>query len=247
MTRWFTVFAILFFGLMGILRITTASENVFRYLKAPDVKWENEQLTGEFHNVPLNELLEELAMIEGFQIVIFGDLGQVVTLSIDHLSIEETIKRIQRQTKLNYIMIFNKENSTQSNRLARIEKLLVFGNSDDSTTAVSPRRKMQDQNQGPKRRSTDIERENLVPPATVPEPSNDYADIQDKSSDISVPESDQLKNETAKPISEKPKVQFEGNRNDLKSFVETLSKENRINAEEYEMILEKMKSRTINP
>jgi len=248
MTRRFTILIILIFGLLGIQVFTTHSKSVFRYLKSPEITWENNRLNGKLQNVPLNDLLKELALWEGFHLVMLGDLTQNISLSLDHLTIEETIKKIRRQTNLNYIIIFDEEKSSEPENRFLIEKLLVFQKEDGGKRAISYHSKNQDQKQqvthkrppDQKKRSPSSQ---LDPPSSYQEPP----DLADEPSEPSGPEPDRTEVGQDKSSPGKPEVKFEGDVNDLKTFVETLSSEERISSKEYEMNLEKMKDKSVNP
>ena len=248
MTSRFTVLIILVFGLLGAQVLTTHSKPVFRYLKAPQVKWENNRLTGELHDVPLNDFLEELALWEGFQLVMIGDLTHNISLSLDHLTIEETIKKIRRQTNLNYIIIFDEEKSSEPDRRFLIEKLLVFQKAGGPRRTTSHHRKIQDQKQQPgQKRPSDLKKDR---PSSQPEPPSPYKErpgLQDEPAEPSGSEPDQVAISQDKASPEKVEVEFEGDLNDLNTFVETLSNEKRISSEEYEMILKNIKSKRVNP
>ena len=54
-------------GLLPAQIFACEDESGFRYLKDPQLKWEDERLTGALKNVSVKELLEELSRNEGFQ------------------------------------------------------------------------------------------------------------------------------------------------------------------------------------
>lgn len=248
MIRRFIVLIILIIGLLGAQVLMTHGKSVFRYLKSPQVKWENNRLIGTLENVPLNELLTELAFWEGFELVMIGDLSHNISLSLDHLTIEETIKKIRRQTNVNYIIIFDEEKSSEPENRFLIEKLLVFQKENGGKRAISYHSKNQDQKQQVTQKRLPDQKKRS--PSSQPEPPSPYQDRPgrgDGPSEPSGPEPDRAEVGQDKASPGKPQVKFEGDVNDLKTFVETLSSEERISSKEYEMILEKMKNKSVKP
>jgi hypothetical protein len=163
--------------------------------------------------------LEELSWKEGFQLEIFGDLDQQVDISFDHLTLEQSIKKIMRLTNLSYVMISDVEGQSEDKALYRLSKLIVCQKDKKArpsrTHRTPPARKKRSVEKKP---SPDDEEEAISSP---PEPSG-------------------APRQRPKATPRKSEVEFEGFPEDLKSYVEEMSREGRISPEEYKMILEKI-------
>ena len=220
MIRVIAFFSGLFIGFLSIEAFASETEFDLRHLKAPEFKWEGSRLTGEVKDVPVIELLEELSWKEGFELKIFGQLDQKTNVAFDHLTVEECIKKIMRTTGLSYVIISGETESSDTEPSYRISKLIVCqkGNRSNTPTATrpSPRR--------PKRRvkrkpPPKVKDEVVSPPQEAPEERAVHR----------------------KEILKRAKVEFEGNPEDLKNYLDQLSSEGKITPQDQEMILEKMK------
>ena len=125
MIRFLSFLIIWLIGFLSLQVFASEDKSAFRYLKDPQFKWEDERLSGALKNVPVKDLLEELSRKEGFQLDIVGDLNQKVDISFDHLTLEQSIKKIIRLTNLNYIMILDGEGVSEEKGRHRLEKLIV--------------------------------------------------------------------------------------------------------------------------
>ncbi len=72
------------------------------------MKWENERLTGEVKNVPIKSLIEELLRKEGFQWAVKGNLTGQISMSFDHLSVEQSIRKIMRVNNFDHVPVGTK-------------------------------------------------------------------------------------------------------------------------------------------
>jgi hypothetical protein len=98
----------------------------YRYLKQPAVKWSGERLTGEIKNAPLASLLTELLRMEGFNWEVIGNLGGTISVSFDHLTINDSIKKIMRLNRFNYALIFDERPSRDANSTHLIKELTIY-------------------------------------------------------------------------------------------------------------------------
>ena len=187
----------------------------------PQLKWENERLSGGLKNVPIKDLLEELSRKENFQLEIVGDLNLKLDLFFDHLTLEQSIKKIMRLSNLSYVMILDVEGQSEDKALYRLNKLIVCQKDKSAQSSRTHRTRPVPQ----KRR---LEKK--------PSP-----DEEEKETISQPPEPPAISRERPKAIYRKSEVEFEGSPEDLRSYVEEMSREGLINSEEYKMILEKMK------
>ena len=193
-----------------------------RFLKSPQVRWENELLIGELKDVPLKGVLQELSLKEGFQLEVIGDLKEKVDVSFDHLTLEQSIKKIMRATGLNYVMITEEGGSTEMGPSNRIKKLIVCLKDKTSRGPEIP---------SPPR---SLPRERVeVPPGDEPEEGLSPHLEPDH-------EREEMEQEEE---ARRSKVEFQGAPEDLRKYVDKLSGEGRISPEEYQMIMEKIKER----
>jgi len=231
MIRFIALFAGLFIGFLSIEAFAGENESDFRHLKSPEFKWEDSRLTGEVKDVPVIELLEELSWKEGFELKIFGKLDQKTNVAFDHLTVEECIKKIMRTTGLSYIIISGGAESSDTESSYRISKLIVCQKGKSSYTPTEPRPSPQ----RPKRR---VERK---PPPKVKEEA--VSPAPEEESQAVTPPSQVSEGSTArtKALLEKARVEFEGNPEDLKDYLDQLSSEGKITPQDQKMILERMK------
>jgi hypothetical protein len=99
-----------------------------RYLKEPAVKWENNLITGKLRNVPVKGLLEELLRQEGFDWEVIGNLKDTISVSFNHLTINESIRKILRLSRFNYALIVDEPEPHESNSSNLIKELTIYQN-----------------------------------------------------------------------------------------------------------------------
>ena len=205
------------------LQVFAGEDNpVSHYSMYPQLKWEDERLAGELSNCPVKTLLEELSQKEGFQLEIIGDLNQKLDLSFDHMTLEQSIKKIMRLSNLSYVMILDVEGQTEDKALYRISKLIVCQKDKSAQSSGTHRtRPVQQKRRVEKNPAPGGEEEEISSP---PETSAEHRQRQKQA-----------------PI--KSEMKFEGSPEDLRSYVEEMSREGLINSEEYKMILEKMEGK----
>ena len=220
MTRFLSLLIALLIGLLSPQICAGKDEPAFRYLKDPQLKWEDECLTGELQNVSVKTLLEELSRKEDFQLEIVGDLDQKLDISFDHLTLEQSIKKIMRLTNLSHVMILDVEGESEDKALYSLSKLIVCQKGKKARSSRTYRTPPVWEKRGvEKKPSPDDEGEEAI--SSPPEPSG-------------------APRERPKATPRKSEVEFEGSPEDLKGYVEEMSREGRISPEEYEMILEQM-------
>lgn len=220
MIRFRSFFIILL--LIGVLFLQVfASEGnpVSHYSKYPQLKWKDKRLSGELSNCPVKILLEELSQKEGFQLEIIGDLNRKLDLSFDHLTLEQSIKKIMRLSNLSYVMILDVEGQSEDKALYRLNKLIVCQKDKSAQSSMTHRTPPVRQNRRIEKEPPPNEKEEAI--SQSPEASTEHRQHQ-------------------KRTPKKSEVEFEGSPEDLRSYVEEMSREGLISLEEYKMILEKM-------
>jgi len=220
MIRFRSFLIILLISVLSLQVFASEGKPVPHYSMYPQLKWEDERLSGGLKNVPVKDLLEELSRKKDFQLEIVGDLNLKLDLSFDHLTLEQSIKKIMRLSNLSYVMILDVERQSEDKELYRLNKLIVCqkGKKDRSsrthrTPPVLQKRRVE------KKPSPDDDEEEAI--SSPPKPSG-------------------APRQSPKATPRKSEVEFEGSPEDLRSYVEEMSREGLISLEEYKMILEKM-------
>ena len=221
MIRFLYFFIILTIGLLSPQIFASEDESAFRYLKDPQLKWEDERLTGELRNVPVKTLLEELSRKEGFELEIVGDLDQKLDISFDHLTLEQCIKKIMRLTNLSHVIISDVEGQPEDKALYRLNKLIVCQKGEKSRSSRTHRTRPVRQKRRVEKKAVPDDEEAISSPT---EPSG-------------------ASRQRPKATPRKSEVEFEGSLEDVEDYVEEMSREGRISPEEYKMILEKIEER----
>lgn len=219
MTRFRSFPIILLIGVLSLQVFAGEGKPVPHYSMYPQLKWEDERLSGGHKNVPVKDLLEELSRKENFQLEIVGDLNLKLDLFFDHLTLEQSIKKIMRLSNLSYVMILDVEGQSEDKALYRLNKLIVCQKDKSDQSSRTHRTR-------PVRQKRRIEKE---------PPPNEKEEAISQSSELS---SEHRQRQKKAP--RKSEVEFEGSPEDLRSYVEEMSRKGLINSEEYKMILEKM-------
>ena len=217
MIRFRSSLIILLIGVLSLQVFAGEGKPVSHYSMYPQLKWEDERLTGELSNCPVKTLLEELSQKEGFQLEIIGDLNRKLDLSFDHLTLEQSIKKIMRLSNLSYVMILDVEGQSEDKALYRLNKLIVCQKDKSAQSSRTHLTRPVQQKRRIEKEPLPNEKEEAI--SQSPEPSTERRQRQKKAP---------------------KKMEFEGSPEDLRSYVEEMSREGLINSEEYEMILEKM-------
>ena len=219
MTRFRSFLIILLIGVLSLQVFASEGKPVPHYSMYPQLKWEDERLTGGLKNVPVKDLLEELSRKENFQLEIVGDLNLKLDLFFDHLTLEQSIKKIMRLSNLSYVMILDVEGQSEDKALYRLNKLIVCQKDKSAQSSRTHRTRPVPQQRRIEKEPPPNEKEEAISQSL--EPSTEHRQRQKKAS-------------------KKSEIEFEGSQEDLRSYVEEMSREGLISLEEYKMILEKM-------
>src|SRR5210317_913563 len=91
------IFIIIFIGSYLSSPILAVGKGpAYMFLKEPAVKWNDERLTGEVKNAPLENLITELLRMAGSNWEVIGNLEGKISISFDKLTINDSIKKIMR-------------------------------------------------------------------------------------------------------------------------------------------------------
>lgn len=105
MWRW--LYAIVLTVLCGLNTVAAGDHHAPQRLGGSTVTWNENRLTVALKNAPVKGVLKDLMESEGFACVVTGDLQGTITMSIDNLTVEETVHKIMRNRKENYTMILS--------------------------------------------------------------------------------------------------------------------------------------------
>jgi hypothetical protein len=98
----------------------------YRFIKEPAIKWKDERLTGEIKNAPVKNLITELLWMEGSNWEVIGKLEDKISISFDHLTINESINKIMRISRYNYALIFEEQEPIDSMSAQQIKELTIY-------------------------------------------------------------------------------------------------------------------------
>ena len=219
MIRFRSFLIILLISVLSLQVFASEGKPVPHYSMYPQLKWEDERLTGGLKNVPVKDLLEELSRKKDFQLEIVGDLNLKLDLFFDHLTLEQSIKKIMRLSNLSYVMILDVEGQSEDKALYRLNKLIVCQKDKSAQSSRTHRTRPVPQQRRIEKEPPPNEKEEAISQSL--EPSTEHRQRQKKAS-------------------KKSEIEFEGSQEDLRSYVEEMSREGLISLEEYKMILEKM-------
>ena len=222
MTRLLFCLVLLSIGLFSPHEAATQNRPGHRSPTYSQFKWEDERVTGESRNVSVRSLLEELSSREDFELVIIGELNQKVHVTFDHLTLEQSIKKVMRVTDLSYCMILDSAGSSGKGSSYRVKKLIIC----QKGTGPRPSRVSQRPPRGYEKRSQ--------PVVKRPSPNEEEAEVVTRRE----PSPDTMERE--KLVTSTGRLDFEGSPEALKKYVDTLSSQGAITREEYEEILEEM-------
>lgn len=105
MWRW--LYAIVLTVLCGLNTVAAGDHHEPQRLGGSTVTWNENRLTVALKNAPVKGVLKALMESEGFSCQVEGDLQGTITMSIDNLTVEETVHKILRNRKENYTMILS--------------------------------------------------------------------------------------------------------------------------------------------
>jgi hypothetical protein len=185
-------------------------------VKHSGLRWEREHLEGELRNVSVEDLLREISLMGGFELEMKGKANQTIDISFQRLTLHEGIKKLMRSAALNYAIEWDPDESNT------IRKLIVYPKGGADSRRLSP--VLPEPRQG---------RVEEPIPAVEIEESETLQEPQDPPSNREREVEDEAEKEKA----------FEGSREDLESYVDQLVKDEKIDKEEYQKILEKLEEK----
>jgi hypothetical protein len=98
----------------------------YRFIKEPAVQWNDERLTGEVKNAPVKNLITELLQMAGYNWEVIGKLEGKISISFDHLTINESINKIMRISRYNYALIFEEQEPIDPMSTQHIKELTIY-------------------------------------------------------------------------------------------------------------------------
>ena len=177
------------------------------------VSFDQQGLSGRLKDFPLREILLELSSRAGFELQTIGRLDQTVSVEFKNKPLIQGIRDLMRLTGLSYVIIQSTAGDTNTQGLSNpVQTLLVLDNSDTSPRSRS------------RHRTSGITREEDASAAQAYQQEEPAEPYESNTVETSV----------------QTEVEFEGSKQDLEEFVESLSQEKKINKEEYDMIMEKI-------
>lgn len=195
------------------------------FQKNSQLQWEDERVTGGCKNVPVKSLLSELSQEKNFQLVIIGELNQRVDISFDHLTLEQSIKKIMRLMDLSYFMVLDGAGSSDRESPYRIRKLIIC---QKGKRSPPPR---------PSRRLPRGHKKQVETVVEKPPPE------QEEAEDLAPQRPSRDTGERRKAVSRKFAANLEGSPEDLREYIDKLSTEGAITPDEYEMMLEEIEEK----
>ena len=121
-------FSIVIYSLL-FLNSFVSDTNCFAlsYLKKAGIKVEGTRLNGVLKNAPVKGVLKDLISGDGFACQVTGDLQGTVSMTIDNLTVEETLHRVMRNRRYDYTMILAEPGSPDGSDAA-IRELTIYQN-----------------------------------------------------------------------------------------------------------------------
>lgn len=124
MMRWlFVAFALIF--LCDLTAYTAGDYRRPQQLGGSTVTWNDDRLTAELKNAPVKGVLKDLIAGEGFACQVTGDLQGTVSMTIDRLTVEETLHRVMHNRGYDYTMILSESGSTEGSNVA-VRELTIY-------------------------------------------------------------------------------------------------------------------------
>jgi len=194
-----------------------ADNNGFRYLRPPAVQFNNGKLSGELSHVPLKDLIYELLRKEGALWEIQGELRGQVSVSLDNLTIAQSIRKVLHSNNLNHVVIMDGTGSKGIDIPMRIMELIVFPDEEEVRF---------------NRTLLTVNKEN--PALSYGGPSLPTLGNRSK---VEVEPTVEI---TSRPI---PDGNFDESYKAMKNFLERLLEEKQINSEEYNSLMGNMEKR----
>ncbi len=126
MIRQIVLIIILLSGYASSPALAVGKGPAYRFLKEPAVKWDVSRLTGEVKNAPVINLITEILQKEGSNWQVIGKLTGTISISFDHLTINDSIKKIMRISRYNYALVFEEQEPADSISSHLIKELTIY-------------------------------------------------------------------------------------------------------------------------
>ena len=141
------VIAVALIFLCGSTALAAGDYRGLQRLGGSMVTWNDDRLTAELKSAPVKGVLKDLIAGEGFACQVTGDLQGTVSMTIDNLTVEETIQKIMRNRRYDYTLILAEPISTQGGA-ASVNRLTIYQGSEtirferlpQGASAVQPER-----------------------------------------------------------------------------------------------------------
>lgn len=122
-----TIYTILLLAIhLTVSGLTAAEGTAYQYLREPAVEWNNSRLTGEVKNAPVKSLITEILQKGGSNWEVTGNLNGTTWVFFNHLTINDSIKKIMRLSGLNYVLIFEEHQPHDSGNSSFIKELTIY-------------------------------------------------------------------------------------------------------------------------
>ena len=200
-----------------------------RYLRPPAVTWQDDLISGDLKNVPVQGIVEDLLRSGGYEWDVEGSLNGQISISLDGLTVAECLRRILKRSDANFAMIQADTGSSDKGLKTGIEKLTIY-QKDGYVRFLRTSRKItaskytRQRSTIPKTRASAIKH----PPKTKQPPAKS-AKRPSKS----------VKPKAVKPPDMSPEDHAMMDK-ELKSMLDDMLTENQITDEEYRQLLEEL-------
>jgi hypothetical protein len=97
-----------------------------RYLRAPAVTWQNGRISGDVRDVPIQGLVEDLLRSGGYEWFVEGRLQGQVSVTFDGLTLVESVRKVMKQSDLDFAMIQANSESPDGGQGESIEQLTIY-------------------------------------------------------------------------------------------------------------------------
>jgi len=112
--------------LIGLHSHAVHGEARLRYLSEPNVEWNDNRLSGEFKDVPVTGLLQELLQGRNFGCIVDGVLPGTVSIRFDNMTQEEIIRKVMRNNGYNFTLISKRSRLTDHGATGGISELVIY-------------------------------------------------------------------------------------------------------------------------
>ena len=97
-----------------------------RYLRAPAVTWQGGRISGDVRDVPIQGLVEDLLRSGGYEWYVEGRLQGQISVTFDGLTLAESVRKVMKQSDLDFAMIQANAESPDVGQGASIEQLTIY-------------------------------------------------------------------------------------------------------------------------